>query len=107
MFKASLRVWKFLMDVVGNTPKSSAIPNFAKSGYEIKGYYKCGQLCGQGEMVRRTANYFEAKIMGLPAKTGFSELFSELQTGGGKLPKQAHYQTEPHPGILGDFSYYT
>ena len=26
MFKASLRVWKFLMDVVGNTPKTSALP---------------------------------------------------------------------------------
>ena len=32
--------------------------------------------------------------MGLPAKTGFSKLFSELQKGGGKLPKQALYQTE-------------
>ena len=33
-----MRVWKFLMDVVGNTPKSSAIPNFAKSGkYLLKG----------------------------------------------------------------------
>ena len=35
MFKASLRVWKFLIDVVGNTPKSSAIPNFAKSGWAV------------------------------------------------------------------------
>ena len=69
------------------TPKSSAIPNFAKSGYIIKGYSKCGQLCGQGEMVRRAANYFEAKMMGFPAKTGFSELFSEMQKWDGKLPK--------------------
>ncbi len=26
MFKASLRFWNFLMDVVGNTPKASALP---------------------------------------------------------------------------------
>ena len=26
MFKASLRVWKFLLDVVGNTPKPPALP---------------------------------------------------------------------------------
>ena len=26
MFKASLRFWNFLMDVVGNTPKTSALP---------------------------------------------------------------------------------
>ena len=49
-------------------------------------------------MVRRTANYFEAKMMGLPAKTGFDELFPELLKWDGKLPKQALYQTEPHPG---------
>ena len=81
------------------TPKSSAIPNFAKSGYEIKRYSKCGQLCGQGKMAGKTANYFWDKTRDLPDQTGFNELFPELLKRDGKLPKQALYQTEPRPEI--------
>ena len=49
------------------------------------------------------------KTVDLPAKTGFSELFPELLKWDGKHPKQALYQTEPHPdnGILLTNGFYT
>ena len=61
---------------------------------------KYGQLCGQRKMAGKTANYFWDKTRDLPDQTGFNELFPELLKWDGKLPKQALYQTEPHPGMF-------
>ena len=66
------RFWSGLRDSNPRSlePKSSAIPNFAKSGYEIKGYSKCGQLCGQRKMARGSANYLGIKSGDLLIGTG-------------------------------------
>ena len=56
MFKASLRVWKFLMDVVGNTPKPGALPTGPHPDIELKKNARCGQICGQGNTITFLTN---------------------------------------------------
>ena len=46
-----------------------------------------------------SANYLGAEIGVLLMKMELKQLFPELLKWDGKLPKQALYQTEPHPVI--------
>ena len=55
----------------------------------------------KGKWREKLRTIFESKMMGLPAKTGFSELFSEMQKWDGKLPKQSKRSTKlSHVRIL-------
>ena len=50
-------------------------------------------------MAGESANYLGAEIGVLLMKMDLKQLIPEMQKWDGKLPKQALYQTEPHPEI--------
>ena len=83
------RFWSGLRDSNPRSlgPKPSAIPNFAKPGYEIRMMCRCGQICGQGNSTTVLPN-FQRKESGVIAKIkGSMQHFGKSNRFGVPAPK--------------------
>ena len=83
------RFWSGLRDSNPRSlePKSSAIPNFAKSGYEILSDCRCGQICGQQNCTTFSLNFQRRYLRGLTDKQGSVQHINKSNRFGVPAPK--------------------